>query len=275
VRSFASWLVTAGIVVVLGAASPAAAAPPANDSFASAQQIRVPGSVTGSIAEATGELGEPRHAGRGPNHSVWFRFRARRTGRLTIDTGGSRFDTTLAAYTGSDLSSLRRIASDDDSSPSGELGSTIRFTARAGETYHIAVDSYSPQPQAVEFSLYVSDGSIRGKGIALEVEPGQTVSGVRDRGLRLVVSARRRSSVVIELRVTRRVARRLGVPSVVLGRLRGRIDYNQRRPGTVSLTPAARRALRGAGRLRATVQLAVLPTSAPNRFLRVPLRLPA
>ena len=62
------------------------------------------------------------------------------SGNVIIKTAGSNFDTTLAAYTGSSVSALTAIASNDDSG--GTLQSLINFNAVAGTTYQIAVDGY-------------------------------------------------------------------------------------------------------------------------------------
>jgi uncharacterized repeat protein (TIGR02543 family) len=48
---------------------------------------------------ATGQTGEPDHAvASAPLHSVWWKWTAPRSGKLRLDTKGSSFDTTLAAY---------------------------------------------------------------------------------------------------------------------------------------------------------------------------------
>lgn len=262
---------------MLAMAAPAvAAAPPPNDAFSDAQAVTVGRPYTGSVLEATRELGEPAHAGRGPFHSVWFRYRARHTGRLTIDTGTSSFDTTLAVYRGGRLPDLRLVASDDDASPSHDLGSTVRFRARRGQTYKIAVDSYSPFVGSGDYALWVSDGSIAGKGVQLTVNDGQTLDSVIASGLRMNVSARRLVRVGIELRIDRRTSRRLGLRSRVIGRTRGRVDYGESLPAVITLSGEARRALRGVDDVTTTVRLELLRTSAPNRVLtvRVPLARP-
>ena len=48
---------------------------------------------------ATGQTGEPDHAvASAPLHSVWWKWTAPRSGKLRVDTKGSSFDTTIAAY---------------------------------------------------------------------------------------------------------------------------------------------------------------------------------
>jgi hypothetical protein len=195
---------------------------------------------------------------------VWYRFRARRTGKLTIDTVGSACQAAVAAYTGSDVSRLREVAS--------ELGGPIRFVTRRGRSYHVAVNCEFPALGDVVLTL--SDGSIRGKGVTVDVDAGQTVESLRSRGLRLVVAAKRKVRVGIQLRVRPAVARALGLDSPVLGRADGQLGYRQRRPAVVRLTAAAERALRDETGLSATVRLELLGTKAPNRVLNVSVRLP-
>jgi subtilisin family serine protease len=114
---------------------------PPNDAFARAQTLEGPGAVIlASNVGATTEPQEPAHAGAPGGRSVWFVWTAPSTGRWTVDTFGSRFDTTLGIYTGSTLSGLTEIASNDDAL--GVLASQVSFNATAGTTYRIAVDGY-------------------------------------------------------------------------------------------------------------------------------------
>lgn len=257
----------------LAGAAPAMAAPPANDDFAAAQRVGIGVEYSGSLAEATPELGEPAHSRYGPVRSVWFRYRAPRSGRLTIDTGGSEFDTVLAVYRGSDPSNLHLVAADDDGSPSGNFGSTVRFKTKRGRVYRIAVDTFFDDQESYAFKLWLSDGGIKGKGVAMTVDPGQTVEAVRAHGLHLNVSARRKVKTDLALRVSRRTARRLGLEGRVLGRVSGPVDYGQSLRATIQLTPAARSALDGVEHLRARVRLTLKGSTAPDKALTVPVSL--
>jgi subtilisin family serine protease len=122
---------------------PPPATAPANDGFANAAAIAFPGptTVSGTNVAATTESGEPAHAGVPGGRSVWWRFTADTTTTVTLDTGGSDFDTVLAVYTGSSVSGLTRIAANDDIR--ADLTSQVSFTAAAGTTYRIAVDGYA------------------------------------------------------------------------------------------------------------------------------------
>jgi hypothetical protein len=246
-------------------ATPALAAPPANDALADAKKVKIGQEYGGVLTEATAELGEPAHGVQGPYHSVWFRYKAPRRGPLTIDTGGSEFDTILAVYTGPDASHLR-LKKDDDGSPSVDLGSTVRFKTKRGRVYRIAIDSYS-RDNTGAYKLWLSDGGIKGKGVAMAVDPGQTVDSVRSHGLRLHVSARRRVPMAVKLRVSRRTANKLGLKSRTIGRTAGPIDYGQSLQAVIPLTHAARDALDGVASLRATVRLTLPKSTAPDKVL--------
>lgn len=94
-----------------------------------------------SNANATKEFGEPNHAGNLGGKSVWFYFRPAQDGVLFLGTAGSSFDTLLSVYSGTNVSRLTEVASNDDT-PSGSKQSEVTFGVRAGEIYNIAVDGY-------------------------------------------------------------------------------------------------------------------------------------
>ncbi|HET7535543.1 MAG TPA: matrixin family metalloprotease, partial [Candidatus Didemnitutus sp.] len=120
---------------------------PANDNFASAAALTLSNSgittVTGYNTNATKEAGEPNHAGNKGGHSVWWKWIAPGDGSASLDTRGSYFDTTLAVYTGSALSSLTSIASSDDIQDGVVQASFVSFTAKANTAYWIAVDGFN------------------------------------------------------------------------------------------------------------------------------------
>jgi hypothetical protein len=118
-------------------------APPLNDNFASAQTLLGGfASTVGFTPNATKQAGEPNHAGNAGGHSVWYQWTAVSTKSVTIDTLSSSFNTLLAVYTGSSLSGLTVVASNDDIGP-GVLQSRVTFPATAGTVYNIAVDGYN------------------------------------------------------------------------------------------------------------------------------------
>jgi hypothetical protein len=115
---------------------------PPNDDFVDARRIRLGNSMAGTTRNATRELHEPRHDGKKADLTVWYRLRVARRTRVELNTIGSRFDTVLAVYTGSRVDRLRRVASNDDIHCCSNLDSRVRFTAKPGVTYRIAVAEY-------------------------------------------------------------------------------------------------------------------------------------
>jgi microcompartment protein CcmK/EutM len=124
--------------------------PPANDAFAASRRLSgAIGAVTGTTLGATRESGEPSHGSEDPTASAWYVWTAGFTGGVTFETCSlESFDTALAAYTGDTLSRLRRVAANDNNCG---LRSRLRFAARRGRTYRIAVDTVGPA--SGEFTL--------------------------------------------------------------------------------------------------------------------------
>jgi len=93
-------------------------------------------------AGATREVGEPNHAGQTGGRSLWWQWTSPFSGRVMLSTSGSdAVDTLLAVYTGTVLSTLTEVASDDDGAPEGLLAELF-FTAVAGTTYQFALDGF-------------------------------------------------------------------------------------------------------------------------------------
>jgi hypothetical protein len=135
-----------GVVLVL--LENGLSAPP-NDAFAAAQGLAgTQASVPGSTLAATAEPGEPDHfpstSPTFPRRSVWYSWTAPSAGETTVSmcNGPVPLDFVLGVYTGTGISALNRVASDDNSCP-GQIGpSRVTFQATAGTTYGIAVDNY-------------------------------------------------------------------------------------------------------------------------------------
>ena len=116
----------------------AVAAAPANDNFAAATEITGRDvAVSGINKDATKEAGEPNHAGAAGGASVWYRWTAPVTGKATVSTCDSDFDTLLAVYTGSAVDALTEVAANNDACG---LKSSVSFQAAEGVTYRIAID---------------------------------------------------------------------------------------------------------------------------------------
>ncbi len=143
--------------------------PPGNDNFAS--RIVLPAtftSVIGSNGAATLETGEPAHSGTSPGASVWWSWTPTTTGNVTLTTVGSSFDTILDVYTGTVLSSLTRVASNDNAAAfTNTLGPTFdplsraTFTATAGTTYQICVSGANGETGTIVLNnLSAANGSV-------------------------------------------------------------------------------------------------------------------
>jgi hypothetical protein len=116
---------------------------PANDNFAARVVVAgVSNTVLGANLNATKETDEPLHAGNAGGRSVWWSWTAPKSGKVTISTVGSDFDTLLAVYTGASLAALAPIASNDDAQ-TRVRGSWVTFNAQSGVSYQIAVDGYA------------------------------------------------------------------------------------------------------------------------------------
>jgi hypothetical protein len=119
------------------------ASAPANDNFANGTILSGTAiTVTGSNVGATKESGEPVVAGNQGGASVWYTWTATVSGKVSLTTLGSNFDTLLGVYTGTSVSKLILVASNDDASRS-TLTSALTFKAVAGTTYHFVVDGYN------------------------------------------------------------------------------------------------------------------------------------
>jgi len=117
---------------------------PANDQFTN--RIALVGSsvvTNSSNVSATRETAEPYHAARIGETSVWWTWTAPASDYVKVSTDGSPFDTVLAIYTGSTLSNLVPVASNDDEDPANAiLTSAVTFNATQGTVYQIVVDGF-------------------------------------------------------------------------------------------------------------------------------------
>ena len=113
---------------------------PANDNFATPATLTgATGKISTSSSRSTGEPGEPNH-GSIPDRSVWYSWTAPETGPAVFNTRESNFDTVLAAYTGTSITGLTQLASNDQFNATNQ--SRITFDATEGTTYRIVVDGF-------------------------------------------------------------------------------------------------------------------------------------
>ena len=134
-------------VSVVQAAAPA----PPNDNFANASTIQSGQTLSAANANATKESGEPNHAGNAGGKSLWWKFTAPSTGRATVSTAGSSFNTLLGVYTGGAVNALSAVASNNDHD--GTLQSQVSFNAVGGTTYRIAVDGSNAASGNIQLSV--------------------------------------------------------------------------------------------------------------------------
>jgi hypothetical protein len=132
-----------------------------DDYFATARALE---GSSGSIADdntyATKEPGEPNHAGNPGGKSLWYAWIAPTNTPVTFDTTGSTFDTLLAVYTGSVVSNLALVVSNDDINGAAERQSLVTFTPVKGTTYHIAVDGFGGASGIVNLNWNQTGGAL-------------------------------------------------------------------------------------------------------------------
>jgi hypothetical protein len=120
-----------------------------NDNFAN--RIVIPNlgtSMPGSTLGATWESGEPHNDDFGAvgYDSIWWSYTPAVSGPVIVTTAGSSIDTFLGVYTGSSVSALTQIATNDTAyewpvimGPFFDRLSRTKFNALAGQAYRIAV----------------------------------------------------------------------------------------------------------------------------------------
>jgi subtilisin family serine protease len=119
---------------------------PDNDAFAARTPFQQPDfSATGSTLGATVESGEPAKAYNPGGASVWWSFTPTEPVLMEVTTVGSGFDTILAVFTGTDLTNLAEVASNDEADATQDPSSSVTFVARAGTEYLIALDGFNGQ----------------------------------------------------------------------------------------------------------------------------------
>lgn len=151
------------LALTITGASPALAAPPANDDFNSATTVTEPLPFNDAIStvEATTAGDDPDCFGQGP--TVWYSFTASQDMSVQANTFGSDYDTTLAVYTGSQ-GNLTQLDCNDDFNG---LQSAVTLNAVANQTYYFMVGAFGsgsggnlsftvrepPEPVTIELQL--------------------------------------------------------------------------------------------------------------------------
>jgi hypothetical protein len=136
------------VVGALSLASPAVAAPPANDDFASGQSISLPQTVSGTLAESTIQNpDEPNHAGGGPfvvpTQSVWYSWTSPgTTSKVKLSACPADLNDPapgVAVYTGSALNALTLVTSSGGSTTFSEVDCSVKVVAPPSTAYKIVV----------------------------------------------------------------------------------------------------------------------------------------
>jgi hypothetical protein len=151
-----------GLMSMIGclilAAAQAFAAAPGNDNFSSAIPLSGASfSTTGTNLDATKEAGEPDHAFVTGGRSVWWAWTSPSVppASVSITTFGSTFDTVLHVYTGTAVSSLTSVASDNDGIDPIKT-SSVTFSPSPATTYYIAVDGVGGASGSIKLELPVT-----------------------------------------------------------------------------------------------------------------------
>jgi alpha-tubulin suppressor-like RCC1 family protein/subtilisin family serine protease len=127
---------------------------PPNDLFVLRTNVTsATATLTGSNAGATAETGEPYHYSTA-NKSVWWSWTAPASGPVLMSVTGTGFTPVLAVYTGTTFATMNYIRQAYGNGAS--YTSVVYFTATAGTTYQIAVDSYSSYSVGGNFTLSIN-----------------------------------------------------------------------------------------------------------------------
>ncbi|MEK7677627.1 MAG: immunoglobulin domain-containing protein, partial [Verrucomicrobiota bacterium] len=116
---------------------------------------RPSGTISGSNLAVSREVREENHAGKPGGKSVWLTWRAPAGGIASFNTIGSNFDTLLAVYTGTSVTNLALVASDEDEG--GFFASVVTFNAVAGTDYQIAIDGYGGEGGKIVLSWFLEE----------------------------------------------------------------------------------------------------------------------
>lgn len=152
-----------------------------NDQFAQRYPIVGTGALTstGSNIGFTSESGEPSDLiGGGGTSSAWWVWTSPCTFQVSspsafLDTSGSSFDTVLALFSGSSLSTLSLMAADDDGGDglASRVPNAGTLTITAGQTYYIRVRGYNT-------TASTSTGAIRLRMNSPDCLPPPTITSI-------------------------------------------------------------------------------------------------
>jgi hypothetical protein len=200
--------------MLLLATDVAQAAPPANDSFASASPISVGQEISSTNLDATGEPGEPNNGevsktgacaaitdGPDCTTSVWYLFEPPEVGDYVVETCdmGTDVDTVVGVYTGATVSTAEKVTSNDDGAGGechgsyGNFGSQVQFKAGPGAPHHIAVTGFAGDEGSFYIRLYPGEPQPRPQPDTRIVR-GASLTGAEVFGVSGVTSGPRHSA---------------------------------------------------------------------------------
>ncbi len=127
----------------------------ANDNCADAIELECGETLTGNTLDATNDVlpavaCTDDETDAGLTNSVWYKITAATSGTMVIETCGSEFDTYLRAYKGADCDNFTECMGYNAYGNCDNAGSTLSFSAEAGETYYILLGGYD----AASFGAY-------------------------------------------------------------------------------------------------------------------------
>jgi hypothetical protein len=134
--------------------------PPVPDVAPEAAAVARPIATTYRIFNntATMEPGEPTEGGR-MTRTVWGMFKAPAAERIVVHTYGSEIDTVLAAYRGTAIKNLVRVAGNDDKAVTGLSGlnnrhSLIQFNTTKNSEYSIQIGGRNQAQGDISLSMF-------------------------------------------------------------------------------------------------------------------------
>lgn len=166
----------------------ASLAPPQNNDFLSALPVDwSTNSLLTSLAGSNREDQEPRHFDQEHEHSVWYKITTDAAGGIELNSFGSAYDANISVYSGTTLTNLVEIASNDDHfvNQTTSSYSQVRFSAKENTEYHVSISgnpATTPlvklQYQRVMLQAPVNDNF--SKAIALAGNEGSVSANIID-----------------------------------------------------------------------------------------------
>lgn len=136
------------------------AAAPLNDNIGRAFGISGTNqTVRGENKGATRESWEAQYSGALQGKSVWWYLDAAESGRLTVKTEGSNFDTMLVAFTY--VNGRFLPAAVNDNAGNGISWSQLSISAQKGTRYYIAVDGAGGAEGQIVLSINRGEGAVK------------------------------------------------------------------------------------------------------------------